>query len=266
MFFNRRNNSSSGNATNSGTGSTDQHLSEERRNNPQPPHNQPPHNQRPNPNPPQNQPPQNQRPNPNPPHSQPPHSQPSLPDNLRDYGPEPLVVNIRNATLSNNRFRNTLWTGKHLQITLMTLRPLEDIGLEMHRHLDQMLVVEQGYGKVLMGNSRNRMSFEANITPNFALVIPAGTWHNIINVGGIPLKMYSVYAPPEHPFGTIHNTRQEAMQAHEEEGLEADSRAVGSEDEEVSAVAASSVASPDDGITDTSAPASNSLDTDPTQD
>ncbi|WP_033826798.1 cupin domain-containing protein [Bacillus andreraoultii] len=135
-----------------------------------------------------------------------------VPIRLKDYGPEPYVVNINQATKQNNTFRTALWTGKHLQLTLMSLKVGEDIGLEIHPHLDQFLRVEQGQGIVRMGKTKNNLNFVRRIGDDSAIFIPAGTWHNVTNTGNGPLKLYSIYAPPQHPHGTVHRTKREAME------------------------------------------------------
>jgi len=135
---------------------------------------------------------------------------------LKDYGPKPYVVNINEATLQNNTYRTALWTGDHLQVTLMSLNPGEDIGLEMHPELDQFLRIEQGQGIVQMGKRRDQLNFQRNVYDDFAILIPAGTWHNLTNTGNEPLRLYSIYAPPNHPFGTVHETKAEALAAEEE--------------------------------------------------
>ncbi|WP_439144723.1 cupin domain-containing protein [Virgibacillus salinus] len=135
---------------------------------------------------------------------------------LQDYGSNPFVININEATRQNNTFRTALWTGTHLQVTLMSINVGEDIGLEMHPDVDQFLRVEQGQGIVRMGNSRDNLTFERNVYDDSAILIPAGSWHNLTNTGNIPLRLYSIYAPPNHPFGTVHVTKAEAMAAEEE--------------------------------------------------
>lgn len=129
-----------------------------------------------------------------------------------DRGPEPYVVNINEATLRNDNFRTTLWTGELLQLTLMSIDVRDEIGLEMHSDIDQFIRVEQGQGLVCMGNTRDNLYYRQKIFDDCAIFIPAGTWHNLINTGCIPLKVYSIYAPPNHPLGTIHKTRREAME------------------------------------------------------
>lgn len=124
-----------------------------------------------------------------------------------DYGPNPFVVNINSATLNNNTFRTALWTGDHLQLTLMSIPVGQDIGLEMHSNVDQFLRVEDGTGLVQMGNSKDSLYFRQPVYDDDAIFIPAGTWHNLTNTGNTPLKLYSIYAPPNHPKGTIHQTK-----------------------------------------------------------
>ncbi|MGM7681194.1 cupin domain-containing protein [Cytobacillus sp. Hm23] len=130
---------------------------------------------------------------------------------LRDYGANPFVLNINEATKQNNSYRTAIWTGKHFQVTLMSLNVSEDIGLEIHPNTDQFLRVEQGQGIVQMGKQREDLSFQKRIFDDSAIMIPAGMWHNVINTGNVPLKLYSIYAPPNHPFGTIHRTKADAM-------------------------------------------------------
>lgn len=132
---------------------------------------------------------------------------------LADYGPKPFVVNINEATIANTNFRTALWTGDHLQVTLMSIDVGEDIGFEVHNDLDQFIRIEEGQGLVLMGDNEYKMSVQANVSDDFAFVIPAGTLHNLINTGNIPLKVYSIYAPPQHPFGTVHETKEDAEEA-----------------------------------------------------
>ncbi len=132
---------------------------------------------------------------------------------LKDYGPEPFVVDIDKATIQNNNFRTALWTGKHLQLTLMSINVGEDIGLEIHPDLDQLIRIEEGQGLVKMGDSKDNLDFQANVYSDFSFIIPAGNWHNLINTGNTPIKLYSIYAPPQHPHGTVHVTKEDAQAA-----------------------------------------------------
>lgn len=130
-----------------------------------------------------------------------------------DYGPNPLIINIDRLAKINPYYRAALWTGSHLQVTLMSIPVGGDIGLEVHPALDQFIRIESGCGHVKMGSSKNELNYTKNVNANYAVIIPAGTWHNIINVGNAPIKLYSIYAPPQHPFGTIHETKEIAEAA-----------------------------------------------------
>lgn len=134
---------------------------------------------------------------------------------MMDYGPEPFVINIAEATKQNDTFRTALWTGKHLQLTLMSIDVGDDIGLEMHPDVDQFLRIEEGQGIVKMGKRKDRMDFKEKVYDDFVILIPAGTWHDVINTGNKPLKMYSIYAPPNHPHSTVHETKEDAEAAEE---------------------------------------------------
>ncbi|MYL72473.1 cupin domain-containing protein [Halobacillus litoralis] len=132
---------------------------------------------------------------------------------LKDYGSNPFVININEATKQNQNYRTALWTGSNLQVTLMSIPPGGDIGLEVHPNVDQFLRIEQGQGMAQMGDRKNNLSFERNVYDDDAIIVPAGTWHNVTNTGNTPLKLYSIYAPPNHPFGTVHATKADAMAA-----------------------------------------------------
>ncbi|MDD2555936.1 MAG: cupin domain-containing protein, partial [Syntrophaceticus sp.] len=90
----------------------------------------------------------------------------------------------------------------------MSIRVGGDIGLEMHSNLDQFIRVVSGYGHVRMGYCIDNLNIQKKVDDNYGIMIPAGTWHNLINIGNRPLKLYSIYAPPAHPFGTIHETKE----------------------------------------------------------
>ena len=133
---------------------------------------------------------------------------------LKDYGPNPFVININDATLQNDNYRTALWTGEHMQLTLMSLGVGEDIGLEMHPDNDQFIRIEEGQGVVQMGDREGRFNFEEPVYDDMIFIIPAGKWHNLTNTGNAPLKLYSIYAPPQHPHGTVHETKADAEAEH----------------------------------------------------
>ncbi len=132
---------------------------------------------------------------------------------LIDHGPNPFVVDIEDFTKSNENFRTAVWTGEYFQITLMTIPVGGEVGLEVHPDTDQFLRLEQGEARVLMGPSQTQLDREWSVEDDWAIVVPAGTWHNIVNIGNEPLKLYSIYAPPHHPFGTVHKTFEESEAA-----------------------------------------------------
>jgi mannose-6-phosphate isomerase-like protein (cupin superfamily) len=100
-----------------------------------------------------------------------------------------------------------LWTGHYLQLTLMSIPAGGEIGLEIHQGLDQFLRIEDGDGFVKMGHSKECLNYQRNVHAGYAVFIPAGTWHNVVNTGYKPLKLYSIYAPPQHAHGTIHRSK-----------------------------------------------------------
>lgn len=124
-----------------------------------------------------------------------------------DHGPKPYVLDIEEATLANGNYRTTLWTGAHLQMTVMTIPVGDDIGLEVHPDNDQFLRLEQGQGRCVMGPSENEVTFDEKVEDDWAIFVPAGTWHNVINTGDEPMKLYAIYGPADHIPGTIHVTK-----------------------------------------------------------
>lgn len=136
---------------------------------------------------------------------------------VKDTGPSPFVVDIEELTLGNENFRTAVWTGEYFQMTLMTIPAGGEVGLEVHPDTDQFLRLEQGEARVVMGPAKDNLNQEWRASGDWSIIVPARTWHNIINVGAEPLKLYSIYAPPHHPHGTVHRTREEAMAAEEEE-------------------------------------------------
>jgi mannose-6-phosphate isomerase-like protein (cupin superfamily) len=132
----------------------------------------------------------------------------------KDYGKHPWVVNIEDMTVKNEYFRAAKWTGQYLQMTVMSLKPGEEIGLEKHDQGDQFIRVEKGNARVVMGLSKDKMTFDKKVSDDWAIFIPSGFWHNIINEGDKPPKVYVIYAPPEHPAGTLHRTSKESEAVH----------------------------------------------------
>ena len=123
------------------------------------------------------------------------------------------VGDIERATLENETFRTVLHTGDHVQLTVMRLGPGEDIGREAHAHLDQFLRIESGSGRVEFGRSEEVVDESHDVRDDVGIIVPAGVWHNVVNTGEDDLKLYSLYAPPEHPDGTVHGTKADAIAA-----------------------------------------------------
>lgn len=128
-----------------------------------------------------------------------------------DKGQQPLVIDIEGLTLDNENYRTTIWTGSKLQVTVMTIQPGDDIGLEVHTGIDQFLRIEQGEGLCEMGTSKDQLDFKEPVKADDAIFVPADMWHNVTNTGDKPLKLYTIYAGPDHVKGTIHQTHQDAM-------------------------------------------------------
>lgn len=126
---------------------------------------------------------------------------------LKDVGPNPFTLDIEEATKENNNFRTTLWTGDLMQLTVMSIPVGGDVGLEVHGDTDQFLRLEQGKGRVEMGPTETEVTFTQDVEDDWAIIVPKGVWHNIINTGSEPMKLYSLYAPPHHPHGTVHATQ-----------------------------------------------------------
>ena len=118
--------------------------------------------------------------------------------------------NIESITLGNSTFRRVLFTGSNLQLTVMSLEPGEEIGLEMHDHRDQFIRVEDGNATVTLGSTQDKIDETHQLADDWAVIVPGGTWHNVINTGDTPLRLYSLYAPPEHADGVIQHTKAEA--------------------------------------------------------
>jgi mannose-6-phosphate isomerase-like protein (cupin superfamily) len=117
---------------------------------------------------------------------------------------EGFVRDIEGLATKNNEFRQVLYTAKHCQLVVMALKPMEEIGSEVHK-LDQFFRVEEGLGEAVLDGVRTK------IRAGFAVIVPAGTNHNIVNTGSQPLKLYTLYAPPNHRDGVVHHTRADAQ-------------------------------------------------------
>jgi mannose-6-phosphate isomerase-like protein (cupin superfamily) len=124
---------------------------------------------------------------------------------------EPYYGHIEKDTLANENFRKVVFTGQHSQLVLMSLKPGEEIGMEVHPAVDQFFRFERGKGKVIIDGK------EFAVQDGDSAVVPAGSEHNVINAGEAELKLYTVYSPPNHPAGTMHKTKAEADAAEHHE-------------------------------------------------
>ena len=130
--------------------------------------------------------------------------------NIQDIGPAPQSFDLETATVQNESYRTVAWSGKYLQLTLMSIPVGEDIGLEAHPDTDQFLRLDAGRGRVQMGPAKDRLEFEQEVEDGWAIFVPAGTWHNVTNLGDEPMRLYAVYAPVHHSAGKVHPTAQDA--------------------------------------------------------
>ena len=121
------------------------------------------------------------------------------------------VGNIEKQTLKNNYFRQVLFTAKNAQLVVMCLQRGEEIGDEVHPHVDQFFRIEQGEAKFIFNEKEEHVAHDGD-----AVIVPAGTFHNVVNTGRGQLKLYTIYSPPNHPDGTMHKTKAEADKAEEE--------------------------------------------------
>lgn len=128
----------------------------------------------------------------------------------KDHGKKPYIINIDDYSVENENFRTTIWTGEKLQVTVMSIEPGGDIGLEVHKGIDQFLRLEAGKGLCQMGPSKDNLDFEAEVAADDAIFVPANTWHNVTNTGDEPIKLYTIYAGPDHLPGTVHKTQADA--------------------------------------------------------
>ena len=138
---------------------------------------------------------------------------------IEDIGPKPQSFDLESATLDNPNYRTVAWTGKYLQLTLMSIPVGGDVGLEVHPETDQFLRLDGGKGKVQMGPTKDELTFEQEVEDGWAIFVPAGTWHNVINVGDEPMQLYTVYAPVHHAKGIVQETKEKA-EKDEEDGTD----------------------------------------------
>lgn len=129
---------------------------------------------------------------------------------VNDNGPKPNAFDIETETKANTNYRTVAWSGKYLQVTLMSIPVGEDIGLEVHPGTDQFIRLDSGKGLAQMGPAEDRLDFEQEVGDGWSVQVPAGTWHNITNTGDEPMQLYTVYAPVHHAAGIVQATFADA--------------------------------------------------------
>jgi mannose-6-phosphate isomerase-like protein (cupin superfamily) len=129
---------------------------------------------------------------------------------IADIGPQPNSFDLETATTENSNYRTVAWTGRYLQLTLMSIAPGEDIGLEAHPETDQFLRLDAGRGRVQMGPAEDELTFEQDVSDGWCVLVPAGTWHNVTNTGEEPMRLYTVYAPVHHAPSKVQPTAADA--------------------------------------------------------
>lgn len=140
--------------------------------------------------------------------------------NIKDIGPKPQSFDLENATIDNGNYRTVAWSGRFLQLTLMSIPPGSDIGLEKHADTDQFLRLDAGRGRVQMGPEKDQLTFEQEVSDGWCVLVPAGTWHNITNIGDEPMQVYAIYAPAHHKPGKIHGTAEDDRNDQDDEPAE----------------------------------------------
>lgn len=133
---------------------------------------------------------------------------------IKDNGPNPNVFDIETATVENGAYRHVAWTGKHLQVTLMSIEPGDSIGLEVHKGTDQFLRIDQGKGVAKMGPTKDDLT-ETEVGDGWSIQVPEGTWHDVENTGDEPLRLYAIYAPTHHAQGIVQETAEKAEEDEE---------------------------------------------------
>ena len=119
---------------------------------------------------------------------------------------KPFRIDLENETINNTYYRKVVYTSNNTQLVLMSLKPKEEIGNEKHDNLDQFIRIEKGLGNVIYNQGKDNEMIQ-QLSDGIAIIIPSGTWHNIINIGDEPLQLYSIYSPPEHPEGLVQENK-----------------------------------------------------------
>lgn len=139
---------------------------------------------------------------------------------IKDVGPHPQSFDLKKATRANKNYRAVVWSGRFLQVTLMSIPAGGSIGLEMHPDTDQFLRLDAGRGRAQLGPSKSELTFDKEVSDGWCVVVPAGTWHNVANIGKEPMQLYAIYAPAHHKPGKIHKTAAYAAADRDDEPAE----------------------------------------------
>ncbi|HEY9493616.1 MAG TPA: cupin domain-containing protein [Intrasporangium sp.] len=129
---------------------------------------------------------------------------------ISDNGPRPNAFDIETATRENDNYRTVAWTGTYLQVTLMSIPVGESIGLEVHPDTDQFLRLDAGRGRCVMGPAKDQLDFEQEVSDGWSIQVPAGSWHDVVNTGDEPLRLYAIYAPVHHAPGIVQRSSADA--------------------------------------------------------
>ncbi len=129
---------------------------------------------------------------------------------VNDIGPKPYSFDMEAEATANTNYRTVAWTGKYFQVTLMSIPVGESIGLEVHPETDQFLRLDAGQGLCTMGPDKDKLDFRQEVSDGWCIMVPAGTWHDVVNTGDEPMQLYVVYAPVHHAQGKIHKTQADA--------------------------------------------------------
>ena len=133
-----------------------------------------------------------------------------LPEGEYDRGNERTVINLDNSAEKNENYRTALWTGENMQLTVMSIPIGGQTGEELHEREDQLIKITSGLGEVYFPDPSGELVPSGKVTEEFAVIIPRGVRHNLKNIGNKPLKLYSVYSPPHHPYGTVEKKQSKA--------------------------------------------------------
>jgi mannose-6-phosphate isomerase-like protein (cupin superfamily) len=136
---------------------------------------------------------------------------------IADVGPEPQSFDLERATRENGNYRTVAWSGRYLQVTLMSIPVGKDIGLEVHPDTDQFIRLDAGRGRAQIGPSKDQLTFDQEVSDGWCVLIPAGMWHNVTNVGDEPMQVYVIYAPAHHKPGKVHRTAADAAKDTDDE-------------------------------------------------